>query len=61
MWKGEQVKMLKTIEVGEMLGIHQNTVYKRILAGELRASRVGRLYLIDEKDLQEYIESSRTS
>lgn len=52
---------LSTQEVAEILNISKNTVYELIRRGELPSYRVGRKVRIDEKDIEEYKNRTRTS
>ena len=44
---------ISTAELAEILGISRVAVHKRIKKGEIRATKVGRNYIIDKKDLPE--------
>lgn len=52
---------LSTQEVAEILNISKNTVYELIKRGELPSYRIGRKVRIDEIDIEEYKNRSRTS
>lgn len=47
-----------TMELAEILGISRIAVFKKIKAGRIKASRVGRNYLIARKDLTEILGGS---
>ncbi|MHC1682785.1 MAG: substrate-binding domain-containing protein [Clostridiaceae bacterium] len=51
---------LSTQEVAEILNISKNTVYELIRRGELPSYRIGRKVRIDEIDIEEYKNKSRT-
>lgn len=51
---------LTTKEVSEKLNLALSTVTYYIRKGELRATKLGRGYRIEEKDLREFIESRKT-
>lgn len=51
---------LSTQEVAEILNISKNTVYELIKRGELPSYRIGRKVRIDEKDIEEYKNRTRT-
>lgn len=51
---------LTTQEVAQILNISKNTVYELIKRGELPSYRVGRKVRIDEIDIEEYKNKSRT-
>ena len=42
---------LSTIELAKILGISRVTVFKKIKAGEIKAQKVGRNFVISRKDL----------
>lgn len=44
-------KLLSTSQVAEILGISRIAVHKRIKAGKLKATKVGRNYVINDSDL----------
>lgn len=44
-------KYLTTSELAKMLGISRIAVFKRIKNGDIKASKIGRNYAIDKKDL----------
>jgi len=50
---------LKVAEAARLLGVTHRWVYRRVLSGELPASKVGGLYFIHRKDLQELMETGR--
>lgn len=52
---------LSTQEVAEILNISKNTVYELIKRGELPSYRIGRKVRIDEIDIEEYKNRTRTS
>lgn len=52
---------LTTQEVAQLLNISKNTVYELIKRGELPSYRVGRKVRIDEIDIEEYKNKSRTN
>lgn len=51
--------MLTVQDIAERLGVHENTIYKRIRLGELPASKVGRVHRIDPRDLVSYLARNR--
>lgn len=51
---------LSTQEVAEILNISKNTVYELIKRGEIPSYRIGRKVRIDEIDIEEYKNKSRT-
>lgn len=52
---------IKISEAARLLGVTQRWVYRRVLSGELSASKVGGLYFIRRVDLQALIEAGRVS
>lgn len=44
-------KMLSVTQVAKILGISRMHVLRKIKAGEIRAEKVGKSFVIDEKDL----------
>ena len=44
-------EFLSTIELAKILGISRIAVYKKIKKGEIKATKVGRNYVIAKKDL----------
>ena len=44
-------EFLSTTELAEILGISRVAVFKRIKKGEIKATKVGRNYVISKKDL----------
>ncbi|MDP3881049.1 MAG: helix-turn-helix domain-containing protein [bacterium] len=45
------MREFSTTELAKLLGISRQAVLKKIHSGELRARRVGRSFVINEKDL----------
>ena len=43
---------LSTIELAKILGVSRIAVYKRVKSGKIKATKVGRDFLIDKKDLE---------
>lgn len=44
-------KFLSTIQAAELLGISRIAVFQKIKSGEIRATKVGRNYVINQDDL----------
>lgn len=42
---------ISTIELAKMLGISRIAVFKRIKSGRIKATKVGRSFVIDKKDI----------
>jgi excisionase family DNA binding protein len=47
----EEKEFLSTSELAKILGISRIAVHKKIKKGEIKAAKVGRNYVIAEKDL----------
>lgn len=54
-------EFLSLEEVAEMLGVHYQLIYKLVRSGELPAARLGRVYRVIRKDLDAYLEKSKSS
>lgn len=48
-------------EVSDLLGVNYQLIYKLVRSGDLPAARIGRVYRILRRDLNEYIERSKTT
>ena len=48
-------KFLSTTEVALFLGISRQAAFKKIKAGEIKARKIGRNFVIDRKDLSEIV------
>lgn len=46
---------LSTMEVAKLLGISRIAVFKKIKAGQIKAKKVGRNFVIDQKDISNII------
>lgn len=44
-------KFISTTELAKILGVSRVTVFKRIKAGQIKAVKVGRNYIINKEDL----------
>ena len=52
--KGEKnSQFISTAELAKLLGISRITVFKKIKNGEIKATKVGRAFIIDKKDIPE--------
>jgi len=47
----EKKKFISTTELADLLGISRVAVHKRIKKGQIKATKVGRNYVIDVNDL----------
>ena len=43
--------LLSTIEIARILNISRQAVLKKIKAGEIKAIKIGRSFVVDEKDM----------
>lgn len=48
-------------EVAELLGVNYQLIYKLVRSGELPAARIGKVYRVAGRDLQQFIEKSMTT
>lgn len=48
-------ELLSTNEVAKLLNISRVSVFKKIKSGEIKATKVGRNFVIDKKDLPEVL------
>ncbi len=48
-------KFLTSSEVAKILGISRVAVFKKIRAGQIKAEKIGRNFVIDEKNLMEIL------
>lgn len=56
----DEQKYLSTTELARLLNVSRITVFKRIKKGQIPATKVGRTYVIDPKDLGGIIGSTLT-
>ncbi|MBW4686946.1 MAG: helix-turn-helix domain-containing protein [Komarekiella atlantica HA4396-MV6] len=57
----EDISFLKTIEVAELLRVHQRTVQRWISSNNLKATKVGpRIWRIRKKDLNEFLQRNNS-
>lgn len=54
----EKGKFLTVAEVAEIMRVSKMTVYRLVHSGELPAVRVGRSFRVNEKAVNEYLDSS---
>jgi len=48
-------KFLSTTELAKMLGISRIAVYKKVKSGKIKATKIGRNFIIDKRDLGEIL------
>jgi len=46
-------------QAAEFLGLHEQTVREYLRAGRIKAQRIGRVYVIDERDLRRFLATPR--
>jgi excisionase family DNA binding protein len=46
-------------ELAELLGVNYQLIYKLVRSGELPAARIGKVYRVTRRDLDEYVEQSK--
>ncbi len=46
-------------EVADLLGVTYQLIYRQVRSGELKASRIGRLYRVSSQDLETYLEQTK--
>ncbi len=57
----EDISFLTTIEVAELLRVHQRTVQRWISSNNLKATKVGpRIWRIRKKDLDEFLQRDKS-
>jgi excisionase family DNA binding protein len=49
--------LLSTKDVGDVLGVHINTVKRLISDGKIPAQKIGRAWKIRKEDLQNYVDN----
>lgn len=57
----QQLHFLKPKEVANRLQMNTLTIYDYIRSGQLRASKFGRTYRVNEKDLQAFIKKHQVN
>lgn len=53
----DELKVYTLGEVSKMLQLTRRTLYNYILSGQLKATKIGKFYRVQHKDLQELIET----
>lgn len=46
-------------EVADLLGVTYQLIYRQVRSGHLKASRIGRIYRVSNKDLEDYLEKTK--
>jgi excisionase family DNA binding protein len=52
------MKMYTLLEISEILNVSVESVRRYVRSGKLKASRVGRLWRVQEEDLKKYLEKN---
>jgi excisionase family DNA binding protein len=52
-------EFLSLEEVADLLGVTYQLIYKLVRSGELPAARIGKVYRIGRRDLDQYLEQSK--
>jgi excisionase family DNA binding protein len=47
--------VVSTQQAAEITGLHVETIREYLRAGRIRAQRIGRVYVIDERDLRRFM------
>jgi len=47
-------------EVADLLGVSYQLIYKLVRSGELAAARLGKVYRVSRRDLDHYLEQSKS-
>jgi excisionase family DNA binding protein len=51
--------VVSTQQAAEITGLHVETIRDYLRAGKIRATRIGRVYVIDERDLRAFMARPR--
>ena len=57
----ESKKYMTVEEVADLLGVNYQLIYRLVRSGELPAIRLGRIYRIEQSDLDDYLQQARTA
>lgn len=53
----ENKKFLSTAELAKLLGVSRVTIFKKIKTGQIKAQKIGRNFIIDNKELPKTLET----
>lgn len=53
--------VVSTRQAAEVTGLHVETIREYLRAGRIKATRIGRTYVIDERDLRRFMAIPRKS
>jgi excisionase family DNA binding protein len=51
--------VVSTQQAAEIMGLHIQTIREYLRAGRIKAQRIGRVYVIDERDLRRFMAVER--
>lgn len=51
--------VVSTRQAAEITGLHVETIREYLRAGRIKAQRIGRVYVIDERDLRRFMATPR--
>ena len=51
--------VVSTQQAAEITGLHVETIREYLRAGRIKATRIGRTYVIDERDLRRFMATPR--
>lgn len=57
----KEKEFLSLEEVADLMGVNYQLIYKLVRSGEIPAARLGRIYRILRRDLDQYLEKSKSS
>ena len=58
---GETNEYMSLEDVADMLGVTYQLIYRLVRSGELPAIRLGKLYRVSRRDLDEYLDKNKNS
>ena len=53
------IKMYTASEVGEQIGVSLSNVYRQIKSGKMRATKIGRSYMISEENFKNFLNGKK--
>lgn len=55
------MKYITIPQLAKMMGVNRVTVYRRVKSGEIKATKVGHDYIIDDKEIQRLLSQDITA
>ena len=55
------MKYITIPQLAKMMGVSRVTVYRRVKSGEIKASKVGHDYIVDDKEIQRLLSQDITA